>query len=325
MPISRRNFLEATALSALAVQAAEKDPKTGMPLRVLGKTGQKVSLLAFGCGSRWLAYKKEDAALEAMKRAVDQGVTYLDSAFGYGDGLSEERVGKFLKARGGKQGLFVVTKVAARDGDEAMDTIEGSLRRMQTSQLDLIHVHSLASEEDLAAVEKKGGVLDRLRKLRDEKVTRFIGVTSHTNPAVLKTALERHDFDCVQMALNVARMGNSAPSDKPGQGQTGMLGFESIALPVALKKKMGVTAMKIFGQEKLVGKAPIQTLLRYSMSLPVAAVVCGMPQLEHIDENIRVAKSFAPMSREEMESMSEAAAGKFKMALDRHFSDHVDC
>jgi predicted aldo/keto reductase-like oxidoreductase len=319
--LTRRTFLEAAALGLIG---SSVDAKTGMPLRTLGKTGEKVSALAFGCGSRWLMYKEEVKALEAMTRAVDLGINYLDCAYGYGDGVSEERVGKFLKARGGKKGLFVVTKLNVRTYDDAMSLFEGSLKRMNTDHVDLCHIHSLANEDDLAAIEAKNGILKAMYKLRDEKMARFIGISCHTNPSVLKTALERHDFNVTQMALNLAKMGNNAPSNVPGTGQTGQKGFESIALPVALKKNMGVIAMKIFAQEKLLGKAPVETLIRYSMSLPVSAVVIGMPKLEYIDHNVGVAKNFKPMNREEMDRMSESVATQWKASIDHYFSDHVD-
>lgn len=320
-PVTRRTFLEAAALGLIG---SSVDAATGMPLRTLGKTGVKVSALAFGCGSRWLMYKEEEKALEAMGRAVDLGINYLDCAFGYGDGVSEERVGKFLKSRGGKKGLFVVTKLNTRGYDETMQLFEGSMKRLGVDQVDLCHIHSLAGEDDLAKVEAKDGILKALYKLRDEKAIRFAGVSCHTNPTVLKTALERHDFDCTQMALNLARMGNAAPSNVPGKGQTGPQGFESIALPVALKKKMGVLAMKIFAQEKLLGKAPVESLIRYSMSLPVAAVVIGMPKMEYIDHNVAVAKNFKPMSHEDMDRMSEAVANQWKASIDRYFENHQD-
>ena len=317
--ISRRTFLEAVAIGAMSTSV---DAKTNMPLRTLGKTGVKVSALAFGCGSRWLMYKEDDEAVEAMRRAVNLGVSYLDCAFGYGDGHSEERLGKFLKSRGGAKDLFIVTKLNTRGYDESMSLFEGSLKRMGVDKLDLCHIHSLANEEDLAAAEK--GVLKALYKLRDEKVIRFVGVSSHTNPSVMRTALERHDFNVCQMALNLARMGANPPSNVPGKGMTGLQGFESIALPVALEKKMGVIAMKVFAQEKLLGKAPIETLLQYSMSLPVSAIVVGMPKLEHIDHNCAFVKNAKPMNREEMDRLSESVATQWKASIDLHFSDHVD-
>lgn len=320
MALSRRHFLEAAAASPLAAFAAV-DKKTGMPQRVLGKTGARVSVVAFGCGSRFLAYKEEDKALEALNRALDLGITYVDTAFGYGNGVSETRVGKIMKTR--RKEVWLATKVQRRGGDDAMRIIEGSLKRLQTDQLDLIHIHALGDMDDLAACEAKDGVLQTLYKCREQKLTRFIGVTSHTDPLVLKTALERHDFDCTQMALNAARVGMR-------NGRGGMEinpemkdSFELIALPVANRKKMGVIAMKIFGQEGLVGKAPIDKLIHYSLSLPVTATVLGMPKMEFIDENIRHAKAFKPLSRSEMKQMADGLKVE-KAELDRFFAHHID-
>ncbi len=320
--VTRRTFLEAAAMGLIA---SSVDAKTNMPMRTLGKTGQKVSALAFGCGSRWLMYDKDEKAVEALQKAVELGVNYIDCAFGYGNGRSEERVGQFLKSRGGnRQGLFLVTKLNTRGYDDSMALFEASLKRMGVDSLDLCHIHSLAGEDDLAQVEAKDGILRAIYKLRDQKMIRFAGVSCHTNPTVLKTALERHDFDVTQMALNLARMGAAPPSNLPSKGQTELRGFESIALPVALQKKMGVIAMKVFAQEKLLGKAPVDTLIRYSMSLPVSAVVIGMPKVEHIEHNIAVAKAFTPMSRDEMDQLSETVAGQWKASIDLHFSDHLD-
>jgi len=187
MGFTRRDFLAtASALSAAGVLEA-KDERTGMPMRVLGKTGQKVSVLAFGSGSRFLAYKEEDKALEAMSKALDLGITYIDTAYGYGNGQSESWVGKLMPAR--RKDVFLATKINARKGDEAQRIIEGSMRRLNTDHVDLLHIHSLLGPEDLADAEAKGNVLDVVHKMRDQKVARFIGITSHTDPAVLKTAL----------------------------------------------------------------------------------------------------------------------------------------
>ncbi len=264
MSISRRTFLESAAAGAVAAHAAlaiEVDKKTGMPTRLLGQTGARVSILAFGSGSRWLMYKEEDKAIEAMNKALDLGITYIDTAFEYGKGLSETRVGKVLKGRGGKKGLWVATKVPDRKGDDARRTIEGSLKRLGLDSLDLCHIHSLTDENDLAAVQAKDGVLQALYKLRDEKVVKNIGITSHTDPFVLKTALERHDFNCTQMALNGARVGMRTPTGQFSAGVTEKDSFQTLALPVANRKKLGVIAMKVFAQEALVGKAPIEKLI----------------------------------------------------------------
>ncbi|MFN7994842.1 MAG: aldo/keto reductase [Bryobacteraceae bacterium] len=319
MKISRRDFLGTAALTGVAAYAG-----TGsMPTRVLGKTGARVSILAMGGGSRFLMYKDEDKALEALNRAFDLGITYMDTAYGYGNGASEERVGKVMKTR--RKGIFLATKINARKGDEAQRILEGSMKRLQTDQVDLIHVHSLTDEKDLADIEAPDGVLNVLQKLKEQKVTRFIGITSHTDPVVLKTALERHDFDCTQMALNAARAGMK-------NGATGMVpnealktSFEDVALPVARKKKMGVIAMKVFAQEALVGQAPPEKLLYYSLSLPgVSLAVAGMPKFEFIDQNVALVKAYKPLPAAEMKQLSSTLADRNKAALDRFFSNHVD-
>src|SRR5579884_2899497 len=124
MSVSRREFLGAAALTAAAAAA----PGTsGMPTRILGKTGARVSILAFGGGSRFLAYKDEDDALAALNHALDLGISYVDTAYSYGDGLSEERIGKVMKTR--RKEVWLATKVEPRNGDEAMRIVEGSFKR----------------------------------------------------------------------------------------------------------------------------------------------------------------------------------------------------
>lgn len=325
MSISRRQFFETAAAGTAAASAfaAEVDKKTGMPMRVLGRTGAKVSILGFGSGSRFLMYKDEDKAGEALNKALDLGITYVDTAAGYGNGQSEERIGKFLGDR--RKNIWLVTKVAERKADDAKRQIERSLKLLRTDHVNLLHIHSLLDDDDLAKIEAKDGVLNVLYKLRDQKVARNIGITCHGDPTVLKKALERHDFDSTQMALNAARQGQGRgggamkPGEKPAEGS-----FETIALPVALKKKMGITAMKVFAQEQLVGKAPIQKLLSYVWSLPIAAAMAGMPKLEYLEENIRLAKAFQPMKPAEMRFLSENLSERYKWAIDRHFRDHVD-
>lgn len=314
MRISRRNFL------AAAAAAAQVDAKTGMPLRVLGRTGARVSVLAFGGGSRFVAYKTDEEAIAALNRALDQGVTYVDTSASYGNGVSETRVGHVMRTR--RKQVFLATKVPPRPADEAMRSIEASLKRLQTDHVDLLHIHGLMDEQDLAAAES--GALKVLYKMRDQKVARFIGITCHAFPSVLKTALERHDFDVTQMALNAARVGSTKLRPQDETPHSLARGFENVALPVALRKKMGVIAMKVFAQEKLLPRAPVEKLVQYSMSLPVTAIVVGMPKVEHVDENIRLVKTLKPMPPEEMRSLSQRLAAVEKASLDRYFAGHVD-
>jgi predicted aldo/keto reductase-like oxidoreductase len=325
MSITRREILQGMAATATALswQLSANAGTTPLPARTLGKTGARVSILAMGGGSRFLMYKDEDEALEAAKKVLDAGITYIDSSDDYGQNhLSERRIGKALKGR--RQGIFLATKISNRNGAESRRVVEESLRALDVDQVDLIHIHSLTTDDDLARIEAKGGVLEQLLKMRDEKLMRFVGITSHTDPAVLRTALERHDFDCTQMALNGARTGM-----KSGEG--GMVpnpemttSFETTALPIANRKNTGVIAMKVFAQDALLQSIPSEKLLRYSLSLPVATAVVGMPKLEHIAQNVQVAKNFKPLSRSEMERISNRLATTHKAELDRFFSTHID-
>lgn len=323
MSISRRTFLETAALGGVAAHALadEIDKRTGMPMRVLGRTGARVSVVGFGGGSRFLAYEQEDKALEALTRALDLGITYIDTASSYGKGVSEERIGKVIKPR--RSQIWITTKTENRNGDEATRLVEGSLKRLQTDQVNMLLMHMMLDEADLAAIEAKDGVLNAFYKLRDQKVTRFIGISCHTNPGLLKTAIERHDIDCAQMALNAARAGMTRADSHVITGSM-VESFEGVALPTARKKNLGIIAIKIFGQDHLIGKAPIETLIRYTLTLPVSTALLGMPKLEYIEENIRIAKAFQPLSKPQMIQIGSRLAQGNKLALDRFLQNHVD-
>jgi predicted aldo/keto reductase-like oxidoreductase len=327
MSFTRREFIGTTAAGALAAGALSANPgNTPLPTRVLGKTGARVSILAMGAGSRFLLYKEEDEAIAAVKKCLDGGITYIDTADDYGkDHLSEQRVGKAIQGR--RDGVFIATKLSSRDPEEAKRSIELSLKSLGVDHVDLLHIHSLLDEDDLAKVEAKGGVLDQLHKFRDEKLTRFIGITSHTNPAVMATAIDRHDFDCCQMALNagMASMmnGGRGRGMVPNEAMKGS--FEAAALPIAIRKKMGVLAIKSFAQDALIGQAPVEKLLYYTLSLPVTAAVVGMPKMEHIEHNLALATSFQPLPPAEMRDLSSRLTAKNKQALERFFHSHVDC
>ena len=323
MSISRREFLETAAAGTLAAGSLMADgSNAGMPTRILGKTGVRVSILAMGGGSRFLLYP-EDQAAEAVRKALDLGVTYIDTADDYGkDHLSERRIGAAIKGR--RDRLFLATKVSTRVPEDIRKVVELSLQALQVDHLDLLHIHSLTEEDDLARIEAKGGVLDQVRKLRDEKMTRFIGVTSHTNPAVLAKALERHDFDCTQMALNAGTVAMMSGAHGMVPNPAMKSSFETVALPVALRKKMGILGMKVFAQDALIGQAGADKLLYYTLSLPVTAAVVSMPKFEHIEHNTRLAKAFQPLSPAEMKDLSTRLSEKNKEALDRFFRNHVD-
>jgi len=203
---------------------------------------------------------------------------------------------------------------------------ERSLKYLQIDQLDLIHIHQLANIDDLEQRIEKNGVLDEMMKLKAAKLTRFIGITCHADPIALQKALERHDFDVTQMALNAAQV--AIMSGKPGMVPNPKVkeAFENSALPVANRKKMGVIAMKVFAQDALAGQpeATAGNLMRYALTLPVTAVVVGHPKLEHLEENVKLARAFKPMPKDQMRQLAQTLSQRNKTALDMHFRHHLD-
>jgi aryl-alcohol dehydrogenase-like predicted oxidoreductase len=315
--LSRRKFLERIGLgtaagasfSLFSNPASGSSPTGVLPTRTLGRTGAKVSILAFGCGSRFLMYESEDAAQAALNRAIDLGITYLDTAYSYGDGKSESRVGQVMATR--RNEVWLATKIPDRTRDGFLRRLEGSLKRLRVDHVDLVHMHSLGQADDLAKIEAPNGAMKGALEAREQKMTRYIGMTSHTNGDVMAQAIRHNDLDCVQMALNASRNGR----------------FEELALPEAKKKNLGVIAMKVTGQEFLLGsgagKTDMKSLLRYSMSLPVTTAVVGMPHLEMLAQNIETARSFSPLNDSEMDAirqqMSPARGG-----LENRLTGHLD-
>jgi predicted aldo/keto reductase-like oxidoreductase len=321
MGLSRRQFIQA-ASGAAVVSSLGAGTAAKLPTRTLGKTGLEVSILGFGSGSRFLMYQDDDKALEALSRALDLGITYIDTAHSYGNGKSEERIGRLMPER--RKQITLATKLSARKADDARRQIELSLKRLQTDRLDVLHIHALSGPEDLAAIEKPDGILKALYEARDQKIARAIGITCHAAPAALKTALERHDFDCTQMALNaaMARMAEGRGGMKATPMTEG--GFEELALPVAVRKGMGVIAMKVFAQDQIVGAAPIEKLLAYSLSLPVSLASVGMPKPEFIARNIELARAFTPMSDADRRRLADSIAAERKVSLLEFFRLHED-
>lgn len=312
--ISRRQFLEIGTAAGAGVLLLNdishaSTTKDGLPSRTLGRTGARVSILAFGCGSRFLMYKDEESAQAILNHAIDLGISYLDTAYAYGDGESETRVGKVMAKR--RKEVWLATKIPDRTRDGFLRRLEASLKRLQTDHVDLVHIHSVGHDDDLAKIEADDGALKGLMEAREQKMARFAGMTSHTDGAVMAKAIERHDLDCVQMALNASRNGR----------------FEELALPAANKKNLGIIAMKVTGQEFLVGngaaKAEMSSLLRYSMSLPVTTAVVGMPRPEMLANNVEIARNFTPLKDDEKERLRQQL-GPAREGLEKKLVGHLD-
>lgn len=320
--MNRRQFLETVAAGMLTTSALAAAQTRKMPTRILGRTKIEVPILAFGSGSRFLMYKEQDRAIEALERAISLGIRYIDTAHAYGNGQSEEWVGQVMPSR--RKEVVLATKIPGRTADQGRREIELSLKRLKTDRLDVLHIHALKNLQDLAAIEARGGVLEALYEARQQKIARAIGITCHVDPVALRTALERHDFDCTQMALNAGMATMAEGSGGFKATLAGENSFEKQALPVAKKKNLGVIAMKVFGQEQLIGAAPVEKLITYALSLPVSVASLGMPKLEHIDQNAEIARNFVTMSSRQRRKLEESIESGRKLAMAQFFSSHED-
>ncbi|HYK91813.1 MAG TPA: aldo/keto reductase [Acidobacteriota bacterium] len=275
--ISRRSFLRhsGAGITALAATGRLPLPAAGsMPMRTLGKTGLKVSMLAFGSGSQFLLAK--DGEWEPLlERAVTSGINLFDTSSGYqwkSSTTSEDRLGKVLPRF--RKSVYVSTKFESRDPEKARKEFDRSLQRLNMDYVDLLLIHSIEESEDIAALEK--GVYKMLMKLKEEKLTRFAGFSSMNSAARSKELLEKLDVDVAILAMNPTKYGD----------------FAKVALPVARAKKVGVIAMKLM--RDIVGEsAKPAELLHYAWTLPgVASAVVGHVKMSQFEENLQHAQSF---------------------------------
>jgi aryl-alcohol dehydrogenase-like predicted oxidoreductase len=277
--------------------------KFAVPKRVLGKTGVEVSALIIGgVSGMMMKPTAEFNPPDLANAALDAGITYFDTSNDYGGGQSEINYGMVLARR--RKEVFLATKCSSRTYDGVMKDIEESLKRLQTDHLDLYQIHGVGAKEDISLWGKPDGVMKALHKLKDEKVTRFIGVTGHEDADVMIRAIEMYEFDTILTTFN------AVPRRLP---------FRKNLLPIALKKKMGIIAMKVMGGGEgalAIGNAihnekknwywdeakkqfDSSTLLRYVLGLPVSCAVVGMKSFKELEINLTAAAEMKPLSREE--------------------------
>jgi aryl-alcohol dehydrogenase-like predicted oxidoreductase len=297
--ITRREFVQTTAaatatvafMPALGCTGSSSFDAKGLPTVKLGKTGVRVPLLGFGCGSRWMSVEDDDKALEILEYAFDQGLYYWDTAASYGNDQisSEERVGKILKDR--REHVFLVTKTGDRGADKAKESIERSLKRLQTDYLDLVHVHSIASVEDAEQLGEKDKVLKVLHQYKSEGVIRHIGFTGHASAEGMKRAAELYDFEVMMIALN-------------HQSQDGTERFEELPAPYAKEKGIGVVAMKVIRPRETVEGLAGADLVKYALTLEDFHMInIGIDSREVLNTNLEILRDFQPLDETKMEEI----------------------
>lgn len=299
--VSRRTFLTGSVagISIAAVGGGELnaavDSATKMPLRQLGRTGWMASLLCFGGGSRYATILKDEAEAEKMiHRAIELGVNYFDTAFAYGDNQeSQKRYGAYLTPQY-RSRIFLTNKSNKRDADSYMKEVDQSLKNLKTDHFDLMYFHGVDEAVEFDKILAKDGALSAARRLVDEKVTRFIGWTTHKNADIHIAAIDRIQPDVLMFPCNAAR-------------EEGLL---NRLVPYAHQKGVGVMAMKTTAQDKLIGKgdATAPELVRYAMGLPVTAAVVGMPNMEVLESCAEIARTFTPMTDEENKALEKKVA-----------------
>lgn len=308
--ISRRSFVKSAVGAAAAAgmsgslfsgavnaQTSTTAPSK-MPTREFGKTGHKVAL--FSLGGQGLLEKpgNDEKAIEIINRAIDLGVNYIDTANYYGAGSSEKYIGQVLKTR--RKEVYLATKTGDRTYDGAMRHLELSLQRLQTDHLDTWQLHNVRTQADLDRIFSDTGAIKALEKARDQKIVRNLGITGHRDPFILKQAIDRYPFDTILLALNAA--------DKNLSGQANESSFVNNILPVAVEKKMGIIAMKIVAAGRIFkpgGITKMEQAMGYVLSLPVSTVIVGITEVAQVEENVRVATNFKPLTRDELVQLEQ--------------------
>jgi len=259
-----------------------------IPKRKLGKTGVDVTIMGLGGEGVLRTYGYEKEAYELINRAIDLGITYFESARAYSG--SESYYGRSLRER--RKEIFLTSKSHVRNKEGALLHLQETLRNMKTDHLDLWQVHDVRTEEEVKEIFGPHGALEAFVEAKDRGLVRFIGVTGHHNPLITKQCLQQFDFDTVLIPVNPAE-----PAYKS---------FLEEVIPLAKHKGMGIVGMKVYFRG-LAAKLPwfetMDPFFRFSLSQPITTAVIGCDDLEQLEENVKFAGSFSPLTEKEIQEL----------------------
>ena len=258
-----------------------------MPYRLLGSTGEKVSVVGLG-GAHLGTQVDEKESIDIIRTAIDNGINFMDNCWDYNGGESEIRMGKALKD-GYRKKVFLMTKVDGRDKKTAQKQIDESLMRLQTDVIDLLQFHEVIRMSDPDRIFAPGGAMEAFRDYQKAGKVRYIGFTGHKSPEIHLRMLQVAEdngirFDAVQMPLNVMDAHYKS--------------FQKKVLPTLLRRKIGVLAMKPIGFGLILDSQTVtaRECLIYAMSLPVSVVITGCDSLPILRQALEVAKTFRPLT-----------------------------
>lgn len=259
-----------------------------IPKRKLGKTGVEVTILGLGGEGVLRTYGHEREAYELINRAIDLGINYCESARAYSG--SESYYGQSLRER--RKEIFLTSKSHARNKQGALLHLQETLRNMKTGHLDLWQVHDVRTEEDVEEIFGPDGALEAFVEAKDKGLVRFIGVTGHHDPLITKQCLQQFDFDTVLIPVN--------PAEPVYQS------YLTEIIPLAKHKGMGIVGMKVYFRgfaAKLPWFETMEPFFRFALSQPITTAVIGCDNLEQLEENVRLAEFFSPLTEKETQEL----------------------
>ena len=288
--------------------------RAGLPVRQLGKTGLKVSIIGFGGGHFVRPYIDEAASVRLVQAAVDGGVDFMDTAWEYHQGESERRMGIALQGR--RQQVTLMTKVCARDRKTAEEHLHDSLRRLQTDVIDIWQFHEVNYDNDPEWIFRAEGAIEAAVAARQAGKIRFIGFTGHKSPHILNKMLEQDfEWDTCQMPINVL--------------DAHYRSFQREVLPTLNRRHIGVIGMKsLGGAGQLVTEVGLSAQLcrRYALTLPISTLVCGIESMGNLEQDVGMARAFAPIPASEQEQLlasvyAEASDGRHEWFKSTQYYD----
>ena len=347
--LTRREFIKkigaGMALSLTAACAPKEDKavspdnvykdqketeKSQMTYRTTPTTGDKVSLLGYGC-MRWPTRPDGEIDQEAVNRLVDyaleHGVNYFDTSPAYCKGKSEASTGIALK-RHPRDSFFIATKLSnfaepTWSMEESMKMYRNSFKELQVDYIDYMLLHGVGMGSDgMSAYEGRyvdNGMLDFLLSERKAGRIRNLGFSYHGDISVFDYLLSIHDqvkWDFVQIQLNYVDWHYAKQVNKRNTNAEYLYGeLEKRGIPaVIMEPLLGGRLAKVHDHValKLKQRAPEASVaswaFRYAGTFPgVLTVLSGMTYMEHLKDNLLSFAPLKPLSQGDLDFLEEVA------------------